>query len=147
MARSRSRAPGPGRASTEQTPEPLSVLSFHLTQRPFEDFPLGDEHEIEGVSTLARVQPEGFPQEPLRPVAVDGTAQLARCGEAQPVVAPLVHRRHEREEWTVQAHAAAEDIAKLGPGEESLPGAEPAPDAAGHPVRPRSACAPSAGAA
>lgn len=145
MARIRRRAPRPGRTAGEEPPQTLSVLPFHFKQRPFEDLPLWDEHEIEGLGALRGVQPKGLPKEALGPVPFDGPADLSRGREAESVVAACVHCRDEREQRSVQPEPAAEDVPELGPGAQMLRGPEPAATAAGHRLRPRSACALSAG--
>ncbi len=147
MPRSRRRAPQPGRASAEEASEAGPELFFHLTQRPFQDLSFGNQHEVEGIGPGRRIQSEGLPEQALRAVALHRPPELSGSGQAEPVMAALVHRRDESEEGAVQPLPPAEDVSKLGPGEDSLAGAEAAATADGHPLRPRSACAPFDGAA
>src|SRR5688572_30192462 len=71
----------------------------------------GDEDDVEPGPWAARAMPEGFAQQPLRPVPGDGTAHSSTDGEAQAVMLEDVRLCGDAEETTVQAEAPSQNPA------------------------------------
>jgi hypothetical protein len=107
----------PGRPAGGESAQPVSVFTFHLGLRMFQDLRLRDEDDV-GARDL--VAAETLPQQPLGPIARHRIADPAGCGKPEPSVPLRVVDRDQREERTVQAKAFPQDALELRPGAQPL---------------------------
>ena len=107
----------PGRPAGGKSAQPVSVFTFHLGLRVFQDLGLRDEHDIGSGDLVAA---EALTQQPLGPVARHRVADAAGCGKAEPSVPLRVVDRDQRKQRAVQAEAFPEHALELRPGAQPL---------------------------
>ena len=107
----------PGRAAGGESAQPVSVFTFHLGLRMFQDLRLRDEDHV-GPDDL--VAAETLAQQPLGPIARHRVTDAAGCGKAEPPVPLRVVDRDQREQRAVQPKAFPQDALELRPGAQPL---------------------------
>src|SRR5688572_3625544 len=102
----------PGRAAGGESAQPVSVFTFHLGLRVFQDLRLRDQHQVR---PRELVPAKAFPQQALGTVPGDRPSQAAGSGEPEATVRPRVVDGHQREEGTVEPQAFPQDALELRP--------------------------------
>jgi hypothetical protein len=121
---SNTRATGPVGFRSEAA-EALLVLTVHLPLRGVQDLPLGQHHEVMGTLDLPPVAAEGLAQQPPGPVPSHRSADAPAHRQAQPIMATVVHGRHQCEESSVHPGSLPEDPLELRSAVQTVLGPEP----------------------
>jgi hypothetical protein len=101
----------PGRPAGGESAQPVSVFTFHLGLRVFQDLPLRDEHQVRARKLVPAI---ALPEQALGAVARHRTPEPSRRGQAQAPVTVRVVGGHQREEGAVQPQSLPQDALELG---------------------------------
>ena len=111
----------PGRTAGGESAQPVSVFTFHLGLRVFQDLRLRDQDQVRPGKL---VPAKAFPEQALGAVARDRAAQSTRRGQSQTPVPALVFDGDQGKQWAIQTQPLPQDALELRPRAQPLRGPE-----------------------